>query len=437
MKWGRRRNPATSSSQSAFASPPPPPTSSSSSSSSSIIKRVFRGSWFSRFRQKSSFLSETNSASSDNKINKHHHLTTAGLLTPNASLPDGRVYSMDEDDAYWRISFSQERVIHHHHQQGRRSTGGINPLWYDDSDPPDFELLPANSRLVESQQTRKAEEEVADEQQWPKFSDMVSDIKKMKEKWKLPAQTHGDAPAPLSIGRNGVGGGSASLNGQGWGNELRHNYRDGVDEERVILPIELGSEEEEEEVQMKGHRVRTRRRTPNTTSASSSNSSSRKQPTLHHPNSVSWPKNRSRGGGGEGCYHYSPRPRPRPRPRPECKIRALEEMKIARIKCKDKKAKTKNGAVMEEERVPVVFDSFAVVKSSYDPQRDFRESMVEMIREQGLWRPQDLEELLTCYLTLNDDDYHDLIIKVFRQVCLSASASASTRRRRSLLALSS
>lgn len=61
-------------------------------------------------------------------------------------------------------------------------------------------------------------------------------------------------------------------------------------------------------------------------------------------------------------------------------------------------------------------DSFAVVKSSFDPQRDFRESMVEMIVENNIRASKDLEDLLACYLSLNSDEYHSLIIKVFKQI---------------------
>ncbi|RDX90699.1 Transcription repressor OFP4, partial [Mucuna pruriens] len=57
-------------------------------------------------------------------------------------------------------------------------------------------------------------------------------------------------------------------------------------------------------------------------------------------------------------------------------------------------------------------DSFAVVKSSLNPQRDFRESMVEMIVQNNIRTSKDLEDLLACYLSLNSDEYHDLIIKV-------------------------
>ncbi|KAJ6362794.1 hypothetical protein OIU78_003062 [Salix suchowensis] len=61
-------------------------------------------------------------------------------------------------------------------------------------------------------------------------------------------------------------------------------------------------------------------------------------------------------------------------------------------------------------------DSLAVVKSSFDPQKDFRDSMVEMIVENNIKASKDLENLLACYLSLNSDEYHDLIIKVFKQI---------------------
>lgn len=61
-------------------------------------------------------------------------------------------------------------------------------------------------------------------------------------------------------------------------------------------------------------------------------------------------------------------------------------------------------------------DSFAIVKSSMNPQRDFRESMVEMIVQNNIRTSKDLEDLLACYLSLNSDEYHELIIKVFKQI---------------------
>lgn len=61
-------------------------------------------------------------------------------------------------------------------------------------------------------------------------------------------------------------------------------------------------------------------------------------------------------------------------------------------------------------------EGFAVVKSSLDPQRDFRESMVEMIMENNIRASKDLENLLACYLSLNSREYHDLIVKAFEQI---------------------
>ncbi|KAL3530969.1 hypothetical protein ACH5RR_010291 [Cinchona calisaya] len=61
-------------------------------------------------------------------------------------------------------------------------------------------------------------------------------------------------------------------------------------------------------------------------------------------------------------------------------------------------------------------ESFAIVKASFDPQKDFRDSMMEMIVENNIRASKDLEELLACYLSLNSDVYHELIIKAFEQI---------------------
>ncbi|KAG5122701.1 hypothetical protein AAZX31_14G189000 [Glycine max] len=61
-------------------------------------------------------------------------------------------------------------------------------------------------------------------------------------------------------------------------------------------------------------------------------------------------------------------------------------------------------------------DGFAVVKSSFDPQSDFRESMLEMIVENNIRASKDLEDLLACYLSLNSSEYRDLIVKAFEQI---------------------
>ncbi|WOL04847.1 hypothetical protein Cni_G13569 [Canna indica] len=60
--------------------------------------------------------------------------------------------------------------------------------------------------------------------------------------------------------------------------------------------------------------------------------------------------------------------------------------------------------------------SLAVVKASSDPQRDFKESMMEMIVENNIRASKDLEELLACYLSLNSNEYHGAIVKAFEQI---------------------
>ncbi|KAL5202481.1 hypothetical protein ABZP36_013433 [Zizania latifolia] len=65
---------------------------------------------------------------------------------------------------------------------------------------------------------------------------------------------------------------------------------------------------------------------------------------------------------------------------------------------------------------PPVANSFAVVKSSSDPRRDFLQSMEDIIAENGIRDAGDLEDLLACFLYLNSAEYHDLIVEVFEQV---------------------
>lgn len=85
-----------------------------------------------------------------------------------------------------------------------------------------------------------------------------------------------------------------------------------------------------------------------------------------------------------------------------CKIRAVENLKKAKK--------------MQEKRRRRAFESFAVVKCSFNPQQDFRESMMEMISANGIEEAEELESLLACYLSLNSVEYHAIIVNVFRQV---------------------
>ncbi|KAK1697489.1 hypothetical protein QYE76_014186 [Lolium multiflorum] len=68
---------------------------------------------------------------------------------------------------------------------------------------------------------------------------------------------------------------------------------------------------------------------------------------------------------------------------------------------------------------PVIAESYPVVMVTRDPRTDFRESMEEMISAKGIRDAGDLEDLLACYLSLNDAVHHDLIIEVFEQIWMS------------------
>jgi uncharacterized protein (TIGR01568 family) len=72
--------------------------------------------------------------------------------------------------------------------------------------------------------------------------------------------------------------------------------------------------------------------------------------------------------------------------------------------------------IIRNELHGLVKESVAVVKSSYDPYKDFRESMIEMIVEKDVQETGDLEELLQCYLSLNEVEYRTVIVNVFTDV---------------------
>ncbi|OAY60715.1 transcription repressor OFP7 [Manihot esculenta] len=63
-----------------------------------------------------------------------------------------------------------------------------------------------------------------------------------------------------------------------------------------------------------------------------------------------------------------------------------------------------------------VRESFAVVKKSEDPYKDFKRSMMEMILEKQMYEVNDLEQLLQCFLSLNSRRYHGIIIEAFSEI---------------------
>ncbi|KAL0370765.1 UNVERIFIED_CONTAM: Transcription repressor OFP1 [Sesamum angustifolium] len=87
------------------------------------------------------------------------------------------------------------------------------------------------------------------------------------------------------------------------------------------------------------------------------------------------------------------------------------------VKIRGKKIETRGRKSVKNEKKGLFYsDSFAIVKASFDPERDFRDSMMEMIVENNIRASKDLEELLACYLSLNSNQYHGLIIKAFEQI---------------------
>ncbi|KAF3439454.1 hypothetical protein FNV43_RR17732 [Rhamnella rubrinervis] len=61
-------------------------------------------------------------------------------------------------------------------------------------------------------------------------------------------------------------------------------------------------------------------------------------------------------------------------------------------------------------------DSVAVVKDSQDPYRDFKHSMLQMIVEKQIDSKEDLQALLKCFLELNSQPYHELILRAFDEI---------------------
>lgn len=81
-----------------------------------------------------------------------------------------------------------------------------------------------------------------------------------------------------------------------------------------------------------------------------------------------------------------------------------------------RKQSTAAQRVATQQKKPLL-ESLVVIKSSANPLRDFAESMMEMIVENNIQEENELEELLACYLSLNAQEHHEGIMKVFEHVC--------------------
>ncbi|CAN7047834.1 hypothetical protein IGI04_025873 [Brassica rapa subsp. trilocularis] len=85
---------------------------------------------------------------------------------------------------------------------------------------------------------------------------------------------------------------------------------------------------------------------------------------------------------------------------------------------------------------PVVMEGVAVVKRSEDPYEDFKGSMMEMIVEKNMFEVAELEQLLSCFLTLNAKRHHRAIVKAFSEVWVALFSGGNNSNRRSSVRLS-
>ncbi|KAL0702785.1 hypothetical protein Bca4012_058907 [Brassica carinata] len=85
---------------------------------------------------------------------------------------------------------------------------------------------------------------------------------------------------------------------------------------------------------------------------------------------------------------------------------------------------------------PVMMEGVAVVKRSEDPYEDFKGSMMEMIVEKNMFEVAELEQLLSCFLTLNAKRHHRAIVKAFSEVWVALFSGGNNSSRRSNVRLS-
>lgn len=370
MKWGSSRN----------KKPPPSFSASSSSTTSkpSLISHVFPSSWLSKFKQKTG-----NSEPKPGKVNRKGKRNSPSLSSSPriAREGGGRFYGDDDgDDGYWRLSFGEDSV-----EGEKKNRGVLRSVRYDSEE--EFEARPSKvtgmskGGNAKERKLRKGNEGVTGKKRL--------ELKREAEEPEERSSKTGEEDDMLEMlaariiltkekdsNKHGLTSGARKYQ---YASSNLKTIEEEVSEEKPTSDWQKLKEMKIQEVMAKSEKHRK--------SVYISRDLQRK----------SRPK---RSNKVRVCS-------PRTASRVEiCKIKALQDMAKAKKAAKERKV----------QQVRTGLDSFAVVKCSFDPQQDFRDSMVEMIVEKKLTRPDDLEELLACYLTLNSDEYHDLIIKVFRQV---------------------
>lgn len=394
MKWGSKKK-----------RPPPISSSSSSSSQPFLISHVFPTSWLSKFKQK-----RGNSEPKPSKVNNKGKQNSPSLGSPRraAAKGGGRFYGVvdDDDDAFWRLSFGEDSA------EGKKNRGVLRSVWFDSDD--EFEVppsscgsCPTSDRIVKGRdlsQKLKGMQKSGNAKEW-KLRKENRELEGKKKLMKLER----DADKAEETSTETIESDEVEMLAarKFWATETdarKHQYASSLNSRNSSLKtiqeeaLNLETEEPSEEKQTSDWQKLKERKIQEVKSKSEKHRKS-----LY----ISRELQRRRTKRSSKVRVCSPRTASRVE---ICKIKALENMTKAKMKMK---------RVAKEEAVQQVrtgLNSFAVVKCSFDPQQDFRDSMFEMIVEKKITQPEDLEELLACYLTLNSDEYHDLIVKVFRQV---------------------
>ncbi|KAM1045594.1 hypothetical protein ACFX2A_037401 [Malus domestica] len=383
MKWGSKKKKHL-------------PTSSTSSSSSaskaSLISHVFPSSWLSKFKHKSE-----SSEPKPGEGNRKGKQNSPPLDLPRCgSHGGGRFYGVDddEDDAFWRLSFGEDSA------QGKNDRGVLRSVRYDSDDEFDVQKsicggFQKSGRKVEGRegsQKLKGMHKTRNDRDWRMRKENGEVFGKKRVELEREVHRKEEEISTGSV-RNDVLELLAARKHQDlslWNS--RSSGLETIEEESLNLETE-----DEEELVSDWQKLKERK------------TQEVKSKIDKHRKSLYISRELQRRRTRRSCKVRICSPRTASRVE-ICKVNALEDMTKAKLKTK------KEAEERAVQQVRTGLNSFAVVKCSFDPQKDFRDSMVEMVVEKKITQPEDLEELLACYLTLNSDEYHDLIIKVFRQV---------------------
>ncbi|XP_010248390.1 PREDICTED: transcription repressor OFP5-like [Nelumbo nucifera] len=449
MKWGRKKsNPSASSS-----------SSSSSSSRLSSLSQVFPISWLSKFKQmsgqaepqpdKTKLKNKPNSSPVSSSLSVNSRPTQFHNRTSSLSpleIHEGRMSrrsrmlsEMEGDDAFWRLSFRKESSFEVSSRPGCKSTttpmAKEEPQKFTDKDSNGRKMResPAEMKIVPERQDCRVETKVEKPEKIVSKDKPVRDGRLRKASPRILAE---EQPPVLSI------------------ESLEDKQRClSIQSTLDLEPVRTirTTEDEFQSFPVKGSRKshyisssNARNTDPSTeeeNSAHSSVNSERIDQSLAEDSDLEWKtakelkiKELLSKSEKQRRSLYISRESQRRRTRQRCKVRVCSprtpsKVETCRIRAlEEMKAKKRAKAIAKERKVEgrTGLESFAVAKCSLDPQKDFRESMVEMIVQNHMRQPEELENLLACYLSLNSDEYHDLIVKVFRQVWFDMSQFCSS-----------